>query len=168
MFPICDRIKRQSYRTGGFTMLEMMIIVVIIGILAAMAVPSFSSIIPKLKVRSEARGTLNYLRLARSMAISEATQVGVFVDTSNRRYFIFKDIISPDQMTYNVGDSIMSGPDIIDSDVVLFSSTFTNNSVVFQATGSASQSGSFVYARSDGGFRYTVSVLGSTGRSRMQ
>lgn len=168
MFSIKNKVRYAGKSAGGFTMLEMMIIIVIIGILAAIAVPSFSSIMPKLRVRSDARGTMNYLRLARSMAISEGAQVGVYVDTVNRRYFIFKDTISPAMMTYNDGDSVMVGPEILDADVALFSSTFANNSVIFMSTGSASQSGNFVFAQSDGSNQYTVSVLGSTGRSKMQ
>ncbi len=171
MFEI--RTKKRPYegggkRTAGFTMLEMMIIVVIIGIAAAMAVPSFYNTIPRLKARTEARNILNFIRLARSKAVSGGAQYGVYVDTDNRRYILFKDTLNPAQMIYNDGDSVVVGPEILDSDVVLTNSTFANNCVIFLPTGGASQSGSFTLDNTDGGSSYTVSVLSSTGKSKMQ
>jgi hypothetical protein len=69
---------------------------------------------------------------------------------------------------YNVGDSVVVGPETIDSDVVLASSSFTGNTVIFLPTGGASQSGSFTLDNTDGGSSYTVSVLSSTGKSKLQ
>jgi type II secretion system protein H len=155
-------------RAAGFTMLEMMIIIVIIGIVAAMAVPSFYNTIPRLKARTEARNILNFVRLARSRAVSDGSQYGVYIDTSNRQYILFKDTINPAQMMYNTGDSAVVGPETLDPDVVLTNSTFTNNTVVFIPTGGASQSGSFTLDNTDGGSSYTVSVLSSTGKSKLQ
>lgn len=163
-----NREKKSKSPSAGFTMLEMMIIIVIIGILAAIAVPSFSTIIPKLEVRAQARATLNYIRQARSRAISEGTQYGVHLDAANGEYFLFKDTVNPAQMTYHPGDSIVVGPELIDPDVNLVASTFANNTVIFQQTGRASQSGTFTFDKSGGGAQYIVSVLGATGRSKMQ
>ncbi|MEE9553381.1 MAG: GspH/FimT family protein [candidate division Zixibacteria bacterium] len=160
--------KKSAWLSSGFTMMEMMIIIVIIGILAAIAVPSFSSIMPKLEVRAQARATLNYIRQARSRAISEGTQYGVHVDAANGQYLLFKDTVNPAQMTYHNGDSVVVGPEIIDPDVNLVASTFANNTIIFQQTGRASQSGSFTYDKSGGGAQYTISVIGATGRSKMQ
>lgn len=171
MFEIKAKSKEcRSGRKGaaGFTMLEMMIIVVIIGIVAAMAVPSFYNTIPRLKARTEARNILNLVRLARSRAVSDGSQYGVYVDTSNRQYILFKDTINPAQMIYNTGDSAVVGPETLDPDVVLTNSTFTNNTVIFIPTGGASQSGSFTLDNTDGGSSYTVSVLSSTGKSKLQ
>lgn len=155
-------------RTAGFTMLELAIIVVIIGIIAAMAVPSFFSAIPRLKARTEARNILNFVRLARSKAVANGVQYGVYIDSNNRQYILFKDTINPSQVMYDIGDSVVVGPETIDSDVVLTNSTFTGNSVIFLPTGGASQSGSFTLDNAEGGSSYTVSVLSSTGKSKLQ
>ena len=168
MFFRCGHIRSKRDGREGYTMLEIMIIVVIIGIMAAMAVPTFYNVTPKLKARSQARSTLNYIRLARSRAISEGAQVGVYIDAANRQYLIFKDTVNPTLMTYDTGDSILVGPETIDGVVVIVSSTFANNTVVFGPTGSASASGNFVFDKDGGGARYTVSVLGSTGKSKLQ
>jgi Tfp pilus assembly protein FimT len=154
--------------SAGFTMLEMAIIVVIIGIVAAMAVPSLFSAIPRLKARAEARSMLNFVRLARSKAVSDGAQYGVYYDANTRQYILFKDTVNPAQVMYNTGDSVVVGPETLDPDVVLTNSTFSSNSVIFMPTGGANQSGSFTLDTTDGGSSYTVSVLSSTGKSKLQ
>jgi hypothetical protein len=70
-------------------------------------------------------------------------------------------------MTYEVGDSIVAGPVTMSTDLVP-SSSFTGDVVIFLPTGTASESGRFDVDISGGGALYSVSVLASTGRSRMQ
>ncbi len=155
-------------RSAGFTMLEMIIIVVIVGIVAAMAVPSFFNTIPRIKARSEARNILSFVRLARSKAVSDGAQYGVYVNASNMQYILFKDTVNPAQLMHNAGDSVVIGPEEIDSDVFLTSCTFSNGCVIFLPTGGASQSGSFTLDVAEGGSSYTISVLSSTGKSKLQ
>ncbi len=71
-------------------------------------------------------------------------------------------------MVYNIGDSVIVGPEIVDPDVIIANSTFSGDCVIFLPTGGASQSGSFTLDNTDGGSSYTVSVLSSTGKSKMQ
>lgn len=153
--------------SGGFTMLEMMIIVVIIGIAAALAAPTFFSAGPRIKARTEARNILNMARLARSKAISDGAQYGVYLDTGNRQYLLFKNTSNPAVMSYDISDSLVSGPVTYSPDLTA-SSTFTGSAVVFISTGRASQSGTFDINISGGGAPYSVSVLASTGRSKLQ
>ena len=161
---------RRAGRTclAGFTIIELMIIIVIIGIAAAMAVPSFLRTMPRLEARSAARNILNYVRLARSKAVTERSQFGVYIDAVNGQYMLFKDIINLPQETYNSGDSIVVGPEDIDPDITLSGSTFTNDCVVFLPTGSASETGSYTISTADSAFSYTISVLSATGRSKLQ
>ena len=152
---------------NGFTMLEMMIIVVIIGIAAALAAPTFFSATPRLRARTEARNLLNMVRLARSKAISDGAQYGVYLDTANRQYLLFKDISSPTLMSYDVSDSLVAGPADYSPDLAA-NSSFSGDVVVFMSTGRASQSGNFTVDLTGGGALYTVSILASTGRSKLQ
>lgn len=155
------------HKFGGFTMLEMMIIVVIIGIAAALAAPSFLSTGPRIKARTEARNILNMVRLARSKAISDGAQYGVYLNTANRQYLLFKNTSNPAVMSYDISDSVISGPVAYSPDLTA-SSTFNGGAVIFISTGRASQSGTFDINISGGGAPYSVSILASTGRSKLQ
>ena len=152
----------------GFTLLEMMIVVVLVGILAAMAVPSFVRTFPRLKARAEARNMLNLVRTARSRAISENSQYGVYFNTARRQYVIFKDTVSPSTATYNAGDSLLTNPVNIDPNVVYSTCTFANSCVVFLASGAAAQSGTVTVNTTDGSRAYSLSVLAATGKSKLQ
>ena len=165
-----SRISKSSQTTKyrGFTLIELMVVIVMIGILSAMAAPMFSRVIPRLKTRAEARNMLNMIRLAKSKAISENAQFGVYIDANARTYRLFKDTVSPANATYDSGDSLITGPVNMDPNVVLVSCSFGNNSVVMLPTGAASQSGNIVVNSTRNDSRYTISVLAATGKSKIQ
>jgi prepilin-type N-terminal cleavage/methylation domain-containing protein len=152
----------------GFTMIEMAIVAVLIGVMATMAVPLFTRTLPRLKTHAEARNILNAIRIARSRAIAENTQYGVYINSTARSYLLFKDIVSPTLYMYNSGDSIISGPVIFDFNVVCTGTTFTNGTVVLLPTGAASQTGTVGVNSSSGDAPYTISVLAATGKTKIQ
>lgn len=59
----------------GFTLLELMITVVVLGALVTIALPSFTELIERGKVRSSAESVLNALQLARAEAVRRNEQV---------------------------------------------------------------------------------------------
>ena len=64
-------------REIGFTLLELMIIVAILGILIALAAPSFTSLLERRKIIAAAEAIQSDLRWARSEAIKRNTDVTV-------------------------------------------------------------------------------------------
>ena len=153
----------------GFTLIEMMIVVVIIGVFASMAGPAFTNWIPKMKLKADAREKTNYLRQARSRAISENNQYGVYFDVSSSQIIFFKDTVSPELSMYDAGsDSVIGTPISSESNIEYDNSTFANDVVVFYSNGSASTSGSILLKNTEGTESYSINVLASTGRIRLQ
>lgn len=75
-------------RKGGFTILELMIVVSIIAVMAAIAVPSFSNWAPKFRLRSATDDIAKHLMLARMSAISQNRDVVVSFFKNDRSYRI--------------------------------------------------------------------------------
>jgi prepilin-type N-terminal cleavage/methylation domain-containing protein len=157
-----------SGRNRGFTLIEMAIVCVLIGILAAMAVPMFTRIFPRIKCRAEARNILNTIRVARSRAIAENTQYGVYFDSNARQYLLFKDKTNLTAMTYESTDSTVGAPIPVDPSVVYNGIAFAGNCIIMLPTGAASQSGNVGVNTSSGDSPFTISVLAATGKSKLQ
>ncbi len=151
---------------SGFTIIELMIVVVLIGIFASLTLANLSSHSDKLKLKSQARDVLSNLRLARSLAVSNRAPHGVFFDSNNRRFILFQDKVNLTDNTYDVGDSLIYSEDL--KTVVGYDAcSFPNNTVVFKADGSASSSGSIGLSSLTTEWSLLVDVLASTGRVRL-
>jgi len=163
-------MKNRKYdNRRGFTMIEMMIVIVVIGIMAAMAAPSFLNWIPKMRLKNDAREKVNYLRQARSRAIAENSQYGVYFDFNGSRMVYFKDTDSPEWSYYAEGvDSVVGNPISNESTVAYGTCSLMGNTVIFYPNGSASTSGSLELYDVESGNSYTINVLASTGRIRLQ
>ena len=162
-----NRFNNRMKAISGFTMLEMMIVVIIIGIASAIAVPTLWGAMPRLRARSEARAILNKMREARSRAISDGIQVGVHYDSNTRNVFIFKDYLNPLDYLYEVGEPIIGTNHELDVRVTVSQSNFLANTLVFLPDGQASQSGTMTITAGENGPSYTISVIGPTGRAKV-
>jgi prepilin-type N-terminal cleavage/methylation domain-containing protein len=70
-------------KNTGMTLLEVMIVVAIIGIIVAIAVPSFSTMLEKQRIKDAAEAMLADLRWARTESIKRNKKVRVTFTTGN-------------------------------------------------------------------------------------
>ncbi len=157
------RIKNNS---KGITLIELVIAVVVVGLVAAMAIPRFEKVVPRLEFKSASRDMVSDLRWARSLAIAQRTQIGLYFNSEQRRYLLFKDLVDLPAFTYESGDSVLKTV-ILDQNLSIASCTFSNYTIIFKPDGSASGTGGVVVGYSQGTDLANVGVLASTGRVKL-
>jgi Tfp pilus assembly protein FimT len=168
----CDEkesLMKIKLNSRGITILEVAIVTVAIGVISMLAVPKFGKVIERLKLKTAGRDVVSSLRLARSAAVSQKEQFGVYFDYQTNEYLLFHDQANPSSFTYDAGsDSVMLTNDLPGS-VHLGYVSFPNSVVIFRPNGSAQASGqAAVYSYREGYYgAMTVDVLGSTGRVRL-
>lgn len=76
-------------KESGFTLGELMTVIAIIGIMAAIAIPNFMSMLPRNRLNSAVRGLYGDLQAAKLRAIRERLRCDVTFDEMGNTYTIF-------------------------------------------------------------------------------
>jgi type IV fimbrial biogenesis protein FimT len=86
-------------RAGGFTFIEILVALGIIAILAAIAIPNWSTLLPNYALNSAARQVQSELQKAKSRAVSENAKYQLVFSTTDYSYSIQRDTGSGWQST---------------------------------------------------------------------
>lgn len=153
----------------GLTVLELSIVAVAIGIISMLAIPQFGKVMERLKLKTAGRDVISSLRLARSTAVSQKDQFGVYFDYETNQYLLFHDLANQSSFTYDPGSDsvVVSYP--LTGTVSFGYIGFPNFVVIFKPNGSAANSGQAVlYSYGEEYLGYiVVDVLASTGRVKL-
>jgi type II secretion system protein H len=71
---------------AGYTLVEVLVVVAIIGIMAAIGFPSLRGLLPRIRLNNDAMILSNEIALARVRAISKSADVRIVFDDTNDRY----------------------------------------------------------------------------------
>lgn len=69
---------------AGFTLVELLVVLLILGLLTALAAPHLGRLVPRLEAKASARQVAAVLREARGLAIRDNREVAVVVDLDSR------------------------------------------------------------------------------------
>jgi type IV fimbrial biogenesis protein FimT len=79
---IALKVHPSEQRSSGFTMLELVIVIAIVGVLIALGVPSFKYVTTANRIASEVNGLMGDMQFARAEAIKEGQTVVVCVSSN--------------------------------------------------------------------------------------
>lgn len=94
------RRQRSLSSMSGFTLIEVMIVIVILGIIAALAVPTFRPIAADAELSAATEQIASVLHQARMRAISDRRCVRVYIESSNNPAVMVTQVSN----TYDCGD----------------------------------------------------------------
>lgn len=151
-------------RKNGFTLIEIVIVILLIGILAAALAPRLFRQADSFKVEAAAEQIANHIRLAQSLAIARHQTHGIGFDTTNNLYSVYdgngdaiNNPLSPGKtlsIDFNTDDQL-KGVDIS-------TASFGDNPyVTFDALGKPSNGGSAVITKSSS--TLNIGVAAETG-----
>ena len=118
----------------GFTLTEIFITLAILGIMTAIAMPSYIYWLPRHKLQTSARQIYDDLNLAKIQAVKDNVNAYITFNTVNYTYFIYLD----DQTingTYEAGETIIRNNVTLENGVTITGTTFTANKVGFNNRG---------------------------------
>lgn len=169
---------RRTVRAGhlqqsGVTLAEVMVTVVVIAIMSAVAIPTFSSVFHSNRLSSYSSSFISSAQLARGEALKTNATVTLCVSSSGVTctnsstglqvgWIVFRDINGNGAV--DNGDSIIQVQEALSSDYRMNSSG--GNSLVFQPTGVGSTSSTLIICKATPSVdtNQRLIVLNSTGR----
>lgn len=107
----CFRVAKGK---SGFTIIELLVALVILGALASIAIPAFSVWLPRYRLKGAARDVFSNMQLAKLEAIKQNANCSVTMDTGNNQYTV--QCLPKTVLLSEYGDGVtFQGPDAGDS-----------------------------------------------------
>jgi prepilin-type N-terminal cleavage/methylation domain-containing protein len=151
----------------GFTLTELMVVMVIFGIITAVALPGFNKFMRSLDLNSEIQRAATSMRVVRQRAITENNNYVVWYDTGVNGFGWWDD---DNNNGIKEGPEASHDPEGLPNWITVANSgsnPFPSDSLTFLPNGSASASGSRIFSNSDG-YTRSLSVVRPTGMVTVQ
>jgi general secretion pathway protein H len=142
----------------GITLIELVVVMAIIAIGAALTTPNISGWLPSYRLRSATRDVASTLRLAQIKAVSSNTPYRVAFDTVNESYILQYQDTGGGWLTEGEALSLPTG--------VKFNTTFAGNITTFLPNSTATDGN--VTLNNNKGANKRIRLLGLTGRIRIE
>lgn len=123
----------KSSKKSGFTLVEILAVIMVIGIIALVSLPIYTQIKPGINLNAETRDIVSDLRYAQQLSVTEQVNYSVTFNLVQNKYTVTNTSNGQIIKSKDIGQGIA-----IDSITGLTS----NNTAIFNVTGAAIESGS--------------------------
>lgn len=148
-------------RKDGFTLIEALVIILVLGILAAITIPGFTRYGPDMRLKGAVRDLKSVMELSKLKAIRENAFVALVFNTGTNSYTVFVD--NDGDWTADAGEQVLRTVTIT-SDVTMYDASFAGGAarVRFDSRGLPNGLGGHVYMKnSNNKYRgLTVTLVG--------
>ena len=146
--------------------MELMVVIAIISILTALAIPNFINWRPKRQLRAAAMDILSAMQYARSRALKDNASVGLLFDKANETYTVFVD----NGANANNGTQDDDEPTVrsgrMPAGINLTDTTIDGDKVLFDSRGLLNNAGGIVSLKNSLNVTKAIEVI-RTGNSRI-
>lgn len=149
---------RLKNKNSGFTLVELMVVIAVIGIMAGIAIPNFFSFLPKSRLRSAARDIVSCLQEMKLRAIKENATTVIVFDLANDRYTAFVDNgpgAAAGNSALDASESIIK-QETLASDLDMYNTSFVANTGGFTARGLPRNAGTVFIRYSNTDYRRVI------------
>ncbi|MBW2615744.1 MAG: GspH/FimT family protein [Deltaproteobacteria bacterium] len=99
----------EDNRESGFTIMEVIVVIAIIGIMTAIAIPSFSTWLPNYRLRNAARDLYSNFQKAKITAIKNNTNCTVIFEPTAGSAYDYRVFIDADKdLEYDAGEEVIT------------------------------------------------------------
>lgn len=158
--------RRSAVGSSGFTLLEIIIVMLIVGMMAAIIAPSVRSGIESIRFRTSIKQLLATLRYCRSKAISTKEQKVVQIDMDEGSYTILGLVLPNDEDAQSSSSKILpEGVFFIEWETPYESETADIQTITFFPKGNAT--GGILHIEDRKGRLYKIVIDRITGRAKI-
>lgn len=156
-------------KTLGFTLIELMIVLSIVGITLGIAVPSFQALIASNRLTTSANNLVSALQLAKSEAIKSNFLTIVSKNTTwANGWVVFSDKDQDGAQATDGTEPTIGSFDALSSGFKLTATLAYANKVTYRPDGRSTIDGSFVFCSPASTADFRRVVIAATGRVRVE